>query len=206
MNSRIAFVALAVVGLAGFAGCDLILGTVPEGRLEATVADESRIGTDTSVAGEYVGTGHYDMHLTPTDLDAIKIYSDGTGDSEGDRVILAIYQRGWPGEGEYDLNMNPWYAAQGNRVGASGQYWIIRPDSVLEIYWADAGQFVISEVHRRYMEGSFTMTGRLCLVKTPLPNRTSAGPCNEPVPIVIPDSARTTEVSGTFVVTKQEEP
>lgn len=199
------FKVAAVVIIVGLAACDLMVEGLPEGRFDASLTAESRIGTGTSDAVDYVGTGFYDMHLTPTDLDAVKLYSAGTGGSSGDRVVLAIVQRGWPRAGEYVIDMNPQEAAEAERPGTAGQYWITRPDGVQQIYWAHNGLLVISEVHERYMEGSFTITGVLyCTIRQP-PAPRYEGPCTA-YPVVVPDSSPTTRFAGTFVVTKQEEP
>lgn len=187
------------------AGCDPILGTDREGYLTATVVNAERVGTDSSAAGEYEGTGSYDVYLKDQDLDGVSITSEGVGDSEGDKVLFHLLLYDWPAAREYRVNITPEEATWARGQGLAAQYSITRPDGVFEAYWAVAGRLVISEIHRRYMEGSFTLTGKRCLVATPLPDRTYDGPCAGPLPIVIPDSARTTEVSGTFLVTTEEQ-
>lgn len=202
MKLRVPILLIAV----GLAGCELILGTESEGYLTATVVDPERVGTDSSAAGEYEGTGSYDVYLKDRDLDGVSITSEGVGDSEGDKVLFHLLLYDWPAAREYWVNITPGEATWARGQGLSAQYSITRPDGVFEAYWAVTGRLVISDIHRRYMEGSFTITGQRCLVVTPLPDRTYEGPCAGPLPIVIPDSTRTTEVSGTFLVTTEEQP
>lgn len=167
--------------------------------MTATVIDEMRVDTEETVAGDFDGTGEFITHEFPSGLQRLVISSVGVGESEGEGVHFQLYGAEAPSEGSYAFSLLPSEAVGAKRIGLAGQYWLIRPDEVRELFFIDEGELTVTDSNRRYVEGTFTVSGvRWCVQ---FPNGTSEG-CAD-YPIEVPTDAPRTEASGTFVATPQ---